>query len=161
VIVAQQSLSVAIGKKGQNAKLAARLTGWKIDIKSEEAAEAAQAEAEAQKKYMLDFLGQIEGLTEETRQGIMTSRYDTVEKISQAAPDDLLEFTDDSKQLAEDLVDGAKQYVDALKELMERMEGETETEEKTEPEKTTEEVDQKQEAEADAAQSESNDKLNA
>ena len=32
-------LSVAIGKEGQNARLAARLTGWKIDIKSESQAE--------------------------------------------------------------------------------------------------------------------------
>jgi N utilization substance protein A len=121
VIVAQQSLSIAIGKKGQNAKLAARLTGWKIDIKSEEAAEAAQAEAEAQKKYILDFLGQIEGLSEEQQEKIAISSFNTVEKISQADPASLLEFTGDSTQLAEDLVEGAKQYVDALRELMERM----------------------------------------
>lgn len=35
VIVPDDQLSLAIGKGGQNAKLAARLTGWKIDIKSE------------------------------------------------------------------------------------------------------------------------------
>ena len=35
VIVADDQLSLAIGKAGQNVKLAARLTGWKIDIKSE------------------------------------------------------------------------------------------------------------------------------
>ncbi len=35
VIVPDHQLSLAIGKKGQNARLAARLTGWKIDIKSE------------------------------------------------------------------------------------------------------------------------------
>ncbi|WP_411955486.1 transcription termination factor NusA [Alkalibacillus sp. S2W] len=35
VIVPDDQLSLAIGKKGQNARLAARLTGWKIDIKSE------------------------------------------------------------------------------------------------------------------------------
>lgn len=35
VIVPDDQLSLAIGKAGQNAKLAARLTGWKIDIKSE------------------------------------------------------------------------------------------------------------------------------
>jgi N utilization substance protein A len=35
VIVADDQLSLAIGKKGQNVRLAARLTGWKIDIKSE------------------------------------------------------------------------------------------------------------------------------
>lgn len=35
VIVPDDQLSLAIGKKGQNARLAAKLTGWKIDIKSE------------------------------------------------------------------------------------------------------------------------------
>src|SRR5581483_7721830 len=36
VIVEDKQLSLAIGKKGQNVRLAAKLTGWRIDIKSEE-----------------------------------------------------------------------------------------------------------------------------
>ncbi|MDD5126764.1 MAG: transcription termination factor NusA [Dehalococcoidales bacterium] len=40
VIVPDKQLSLAIGKEGQNARLAAKLTGWKIDIKSSSAAEA-------------------------------------------------------------------------------------------------------------------------
>ena len=40
VIVPDYQLSLAIGKRGQNARLAAKLTGWKIDIKSESAARA-------------------------------------------------------------------------------------------------------------------------
>lgn len=35
VVVPDHQLSLAIGKRGQNARLAAKLTGWKIDIKSE------------------------------------------------------------------------------------------------------------------------------
>ena len=35
VIVPAHQLSLAIGKEGQNARLAAKLTGWKIDIKPE------------------------------------------------------------------------------------------------------------------------------
>ncbi len=34
VIVPDEKLSLAIGKEGQNARLAAKLTGWKIDVKS-------------------------------------------------------------------------------------------------------------------------------
>jgi N utilization substance protein A len=45
VIVPNDQLALAIGKEGLNARLATRLTGWKIDIQSE--AEFAQAEAEA------------------------------------------------------------------------------------------------------------------
>ena len=36
MIVEDNQLSLAIGKKGQNVRLAAKLTGWRIDIKSEE-----------------------------------------------------------------------------------------------------------------------------
>ncbi|HBR28514.1 MAG TPA: transcription termination/antitermination protein NusA [Firmicutes bacterium] len=47
VVVPDNQLSLAIGKEGQNARLAARLTGWKIDIKSETQAEEGRAEIEA------------------------------------------------------------------------------------------------------------------
>ncbi len=46
VVVPDNQLSLAIGKEGQNARLAARLTGYKIDIKSESQAEAAGELAE-------------------------------------------------------------------------------------------------------------------
>lgn len=45
VIVPDYQLSLAIGKEGQNARLAARLTGWRVDIKAESGAEAGPAEA--------------------------------------------------------------------------------------------------------------------
>ena len=48
VIVPDNQLSLAIGKKGQNARLAAKLTGMRIDIKSEGEVEAERAHAEAQ-----------------------------------------------------------------------------------------------------------------
>ena len=44
VVVPDKQLSLAIGKEGQNARLAARLSGWRIDIKSASAAEAERAE---------------------------------------------------------------------------------------------------------------------
>jgi len=50
VIVPDKQLSLAIGKEGQNARLAARLTGWRIDIKSASAAEAERAERIAEVK---------------------------------------------------------------------------------------------------------------
>jgi N utilization substance protein A len=45
VVVPNDQLALAIGKEGLNARLAARLTGWKVDIQSDE--EFARAEAEA------------------------------------------------------------------------------------------------------------------
>jgi N utilization substance protein A len=45
VIVPERQLSLAIGKEGQNARLAAKLTGWRIDIKSDVAVAAAEQAA--------------------------------------------------------------------------------------------------------------------
>jgi N utilization substance protein A len=54
VIVADRQLSLAIGKEGQNARLAAKLTGWRIDIKSEtEAATEGIAEIKRQQMQMI------------------------------------------------------------------------------------------------------------
>jgi len=47
-VVPEQQLSLAIGKEGQNVRLAARLTGWKVDIKSNVEYEAEQAERAVQ-----------------------------------------------------------------------------------------------------------------
>ncbi|CAN5609739.1 transcription termination factor NusA [soil metagenome] len=49
VIVPDYQLSLAIGKEGQNARLAARLTGWRVDIKSE--TQLAEEEAYASEEY--------------------------------------------------------------------------------------------------------------
>ncbi len=53
VIVPDSQLSLAIGKEGQNARLAAKLTGWKIDIKSQ-----SQAESDME----IDYNGDMDGL---------------------------------------------------------------------------------------------------
>ena len=44
VVVPDFQLSLAIGKEGQNARLAARLTGWRIDIRSDEAPDPAEVD---------------------------------------------------------------------------------------------------------------------
>ena len=57
VIVPDNQLSLAIGKKGQNARLAAKLTGMRIDIKSESEVESERAEAEEAKTALQAFTG--------------------------------------------------------------------------------------------------------
>jgi N utilization substance protein A len=66
VIVEDKQLSLAIGKEGQNARLAAKLTGWRIDIKSEkQAAEEAERVAQVEAE-------RLAALTEEERQAELT-----------------------------------------------------------------------------------------
>ncbi len=69
VLVAEDQLSLAIGKEGQNVRLAARLTGWKIDIKDKakydfEGEDAKFAAARAQHAAELEELEELEQLKE-------------------------------------------------------------------------------------------------
>jgi N utilization substance protein A len=59
VIVPDKQLSLAIGKEGQNARLAAKLTGWRIDIKSASLAEAERLEQTKQVKKEPEQLAEI------------------------------------------------------------------------------------------------------
>ena len=59
VIVPDYQLSLAIGKAGQNARLAAKLTNWKIDIKSETQAKE-EGFGQAAEEEDDDILGDIE-----------------------------------------------------------------------------------------------------
>ena len=58
VIVPDYQLSLAIGKEGQNARLAAKLTGWKIDIKSETQAQEEGDEADDMSMNMVDVVSE-------------------------------------------------------------------------------------------------------
>jgi len=60
VIVPDDKLSLAIGKSGQNVRLAAKLTGWKIDVKSE--SKALKEEAEAPKQEEIISLDDIDNI---------------------------------------------------------------------------------------------------
>lgn len=63
IIVADNQLSLAIGREGQNARLAAKLTGWKIDIKSQSQVMAAAAEEimnESSDEYEEEYDGEEE-----------------------------------------------------------------------------------------------------
>ncbi|BEH10432.1 MULTISPECIES: transcription termination factor NusA [Geobacter] len=64
IIVADDQLSLAIGKKGQNVRLAAKLTGWRIDIKSETTA------AEAELLQYSSYDGATEEVAEEAAQAV-------------------------------------------------------------------------------------------
>ncbi len=118
VIVERDSLSKAIGKRGQNAKLAAKLTGWKIDIGEQEEAETIARLDALNLKYLDDFLAQVEGLPEIARAAIAkSSDYNSVEKLADCEPKDLFNFTGDNLVVAEEIVTGAREYLEELREM--------------------------------------------
>lgn len=56
VVVPDDQLSLAIGREGQNVRLAHKLTGWKIDIKSVSQMERAEQEAQQNFQYQEDVV---------------------------------------------------------------------------------------------------------
>jgi N utilization substance protein A len=80
VIVPDDQLSLAIGRNGQNVRLAVRLTGWKIDVKSE------STEAEQTEKGYKSLM-QIQGIGEVTAELLFNESFKNVESLSQASPD--------------------------------------------------------------------------
>lgn len=85
VIVPDYQLSLAIGKRGQNARLAAKLTGWKIDIKSETDAKALG-------------IGEKEATTVETEPVAMTAEELDLEATTDEHIEDNASLEDESKE---------------------------------------------------------------
>jgi len=93
VIVDDTQLSLAIGKKGQNVRLAAKLLGWKIDIKSEE---EKRQEVEQQMQAMAGAsatpIEQVTELGENTIQKLVAAGITTVEALADMTPEQLEEI---------------------------------------------------------------------
>jgi len=89
VVVSEDQLSLAIGKKGQNVRLAARLTGWKIDIKSE--AEKVR-EVERQMEHLTrssTLMRELPGVGEATAGKLVEAGFETLEAVAQAETETL------------------------------------------------------------------------
>jgi transcription termination/antitermination protein NusA len=90
VVVDDSQLSLAIGKKGQNVRLAAKLLGWKIDIKSEE---EKRQEVEAQMAELTSStatpLESVEGLGEGLVEKLKEAGISSVEALADMTPEQL------------------------------------------------------------------------
>jgi N utilization substance protein A len=91
VIVDDTQLSLAIGKKGQNVRLAAKLLGWRVDIKSEE---EKRQEAESQFEAMVVPGAPVSvlldhGVTDEIVEKLVQAGIPTVEALGAMTPEDL------------------------------------------------------------------------
>ncbi len=109
VIVPDTQLSLAIGKKGQNVRLAAKLTGFKLDIMSE--SNMAQKNAQAILNLML-----IPGMTETMAQNIYQSGFSSVQMLSEADTDQVMaipSYEDEAK--AQKLIDDANALIEQYK----------------------------------------------
>ncbi|MEI8182837.1 MAG: transcription termination factor NusA [Desulfomonile sp.] len=104
VIVADDQLSLAIGKKGQNVRLAAKLTGWKIDVRSESKEEKITGES-------FERLLSIDGMDEETATILFDNGYRNPEDIAKATLVELTSFMGITEEKGVQLLQGALRYL--------------------------------------------------
>lgn len=130
VVVADDQLSLAIGKRGQNVRLAAKLTGWKLDIRSESEAKkihkeetedifakeemsASEEGGESASALSNDSdVGILEGVGEKTEMLLKEAGFKTVGDILNATIDSLSNIEGIGNKKAEKIIDSAKKHVE-------------------------------------------------
>jgi len=116
VIVEDTQLSLAIGKKGQNVRLASKLIGWSIDIKSEE---EKRQEIEAQMAALTapgTPLAELKGVGPKTLEKIETHGVTTIEKLADMTPEQLMEIPGIGEKMVEKIQVAVATYFQSLEE---------------------------------------------
>ncbi len=131
VVVEDDQLSLAIGKGGQNARLAAKLTGWKVNILSEtDYFDRKRAEAEAKVEVSKLPIG------EATIKKLIDADYRFIQDILEVTASRLTEIEGIGPKKADQIVEAAREYIFQLQqtkaeeEQLENEEEESEVEEK-------------------------------
>ncbi len=135
VVVEDRQLSLAIGKKGQNVRLAAKLTGWRIDIKSEE---EKRKEVEAQLEG-LEVPGEGEeageapapvlalpDIHDEVVAALREAGYESPEMVAAAAVEELTQVPGIDEATAESVLAAARAAVEAAEAARSQAEAQSE-----------------------------------
>ncbi|HEX8188288.1 MAG TPA: transcription termination factor NusA [Pyrinomonadaceae bacterium] len=117
VIVNEDQLSLAIGKRGQNVRLATKLVGWNIDIRSEE---ELKREVAAQMGAMIASgesvpLERLQGMNPAMVSTLADHGVGDIEALANATVDDIAEFLDVSIDQAEALISAAAAVVESAR----------------------------------------------
>src|SRR6202142_2075480 len=114
VIVEDTQLSLAIGKKGQNVRLASKLIGWNIDIKSEE---EKRREIEAQMAALTapgTPLAELAGVGPKTIEKLEVAGVTSIEKLADMTPEQLVEIPGIGEKMVEKIHQSVAAYFEAL-----------------------------------------------
>ncbi len=105
VVVPDSQLSLAIGKRGQNVRLAAKLTTWKLDIISESSASSRTAEA-------IFNLMLLPGMSQTMAQNIFQSGFGSFQSVANASAEEIMSIPGyDDPERAEKLISEAKALI--------------------------------------------------
>ncbi len=107
-VVSEEQLSLAIGKDGQNVRLACRLTGWNIEVKSE-----AQkgAETKAAHEQAAGSLSSLEGIGPKTAEILVKGGMTDIQRLAQCKPGDLTTLQGIGEKTAAKIIASAQAYV--------------------------------------------------
>jgi transcription termination/antitermination protein NusA len=114
VIVEDTQLSLAIGKKGQNVRLASKLIGWNIDIKSEE---EKRVEIEAQMAALTapgTPLTELVNVGPKTIEKLEAAGITSIEKLADMTPEQLVEIPGIGEKMVEKIHQSVAAYFEAL-----------------------------------------------
>ncbi|MAN74859.1 MAG: transcription termination/antitermination protein NusA [Henriciella sp.] len=111
VVVADDQFPLAIGRRGQNVRLASQLTGWQIDLVTETAdSERYQKDFQARTELFMKALDADETLA----QLLASEGFETVEEIAYVAPEDFISIEGFDLEVANEIQERAREYLDNL-----------------------------------------------
>lgn len=108
VLVTDDMLSLAIGKNGHNVRLAAKLTGWHIDVKSDS---QRKREIEQKSAATVETLEKLQGIGPKTAEVLTKAGLANIDKLAACQPDDLTTLQGIGVKTAEKIIESAKQYL--------------------------------------------------
>ena len=111
VVVPEEQLSLAIGRRGQNVRLASQLSGWALDILTE-AQESERRQKEFQERSELFITGL--DVDEMVAQLLVSEGFETMEEVGYVALDDLTSIDGFDEETAEELQTRAREYLDKI-----------------------------------------------
>ena len=109
VVVSEEHLSLAIGRRGQNVKLATELTSWEIDILTEdEESSKRQEDFTSKSKFFVDSLDVDETLA----QLLVSEGFGAVEEILDTDKSELLAIEGFEEEIVEELIERSKRFIE-------------------------------------------------
>ncbi len=117
VVVPDDQLSLAIGRRGQNVRLASQLSGWSIDILTEqEESERRQEEARQRSQTFIDALD----VDDVIAHLLVAEGFTTIEEVAYVDTQELFDIEGFDEDIAEELKRRAEEYVTAENERLEK-----------------------------------------
>ena len=109
VVVPDDQLSLAIGKKGQNVRLASKISGWNLDVTSESSYNNALKQA-------YNSLLNLEGVGENLASNLYQQGFRSAEDVGRSPVPDLVQVEGINEEKAEELIASSREYIERAEE---------------------------------------------